>query len=283
MDGTWRDSTGAFILPSLDFISAHKASSFLLYENDQALAGNLYSELCCVPKHEKALQTPTLRAREASRPGRQRTRPEVEEEGWKDGWRKKLHREAHLITASDVNINRSEDEAARRCERRYPSSPWPEKNSRAKRRVKRSLRGQRVPETLWPTLSQPATKLTDTGDPTPNTLATNEHFKFHKIASPRQQYVTAGAQSVSDDESLHVDITAGTRKMWTSRKQRLAWDGTSTKGMCWWEANVCRVRQKDPASCRTAPLAQPVCGHSDTHDDQIWGHSVVAKFCPLCL
>lgn len=96
-----------------------------LWKGRGALAVNLYCELFCVPKHEKALQTPTLWARGASRPGRQRTGAEVEEEGWKDGWRKKLHRGGHLITASDVNINRSEDEAACRCERRWQPPPHP--------------------------------------------------------------------------------------------------------------------------------------------------------------
>lgn len=74
-----------------------------------------------VPKLEKASQTQALwdSARGQSRPGRQRTRAEEEEvvEGCEDGWRKKLHRGGHLIAACDVNINRSQDGAARRCER----------------------------------------------------------------------------------------------------------------------------------------------------------------------
>lgn len=58
--------------------------------------------------------------------------------GWKDGWRKKLHRGGHLITASDVNINRSGDEAARRCER-HPPPPPKKKKQPCKKEGKKKL------------------------------------------------------------------------------------------------------------------------------------------------
>lgn len=93
-----------------------------------------------LPTLEKASQTRALwdSARGQSRPGRQRTRAEEEEEeGCEDGWRKKLHRGGHLIAACDANINRCQDGAARRCER-----------ARKQAGKETSRRGRRLPETL---------------------------------------------------------------------------------------------------------------------------------------
>lgn len=121
MDKTRRGSTGTFLLPPFDFISADRPPPLSSTKRTRPWPSTcILIYFVCQSKRRHYKPQHCGREERAGRPGRQRTRAEVEEDGWKDGWRKKLHRGGHLITASDVNSNRFEDEAACRCEGRFP-------------------------------------------------------------------------------------------------------------------------------------------------------------------
>lgn len=271
VDKSRRGSTGAFMLPSFDFISADWPPPLSSMKRGDGLGRQLV-EIFCVPKLEKALQTPTLWARGASRPGRQRTRAEVEEEGWKDGWRKKLHRGGHLITASDVNINRSEDEAACRCERWYTPTPQARKKQPCKKEGKKKperTEGSRDTVTHFDSTSNKTVWLTHTGD--------HHAFFFHlpqiSIHNSLEEQLDGNSTLLQEHRMwLGMNDCVLTPQLVQERcgpPENRGWRETALfpKGMCWWETNVCRVRWKYPASCRAAPPAQLICGHGRGHSN----------------